>query len=119
MSQQNPSESAATDVEEFITDLDGGVFSRKLSIALSQVAAAAMDNDKQGEVSIKFAFKRIAGTSQVHVDHTLKFLRPTLDGKASEEEKRSTAMHVGKYGRLTLAPENQLSFIDRAGAVQG
>ena len=56
--------SAATDVGEFITDLDGGMFDRKLSIALSQVAAAAVDNDKAGEVTVKFSFAKIAGTTR-------------------------------------------------------
>lgn len=112
------STSAATDVSEFITDLDGGVFDRKLSIALSQVAAATVDNDKVGEVSVKFSFKRIPGTAQVHCEHTLKFSRPTADGKAGEEEKRITPLHVGKFGRLTIAPENQLSMFasDKAAA---
>ena len=41
--------------------------------------------------------------------------RPTPDGKASEEETRSTPMHVGKGGRLSLAPENQMSWLDRDG----
>lgn len=109
------SASAATDVGEFITDLDGGVFDRKLSAALSQVAAAVVDHDKTGEVSIKLTLKKIPGTSQVHCEHVLKFNRPTSDGKASEEEKRTTALHVGKFGRLTLAPENQLSMFDRSG----
>ena len=35
-------------MSEFLEDLDGGVFDRKLSIALSQVAAASIDNDKTG-----------------------------------------------------------------------
>ena len=109
------STSAATDTGEFLTDLDGGVFDRKLSIALSQVAAAAVDNDKVGEVSVKFTFKKIPGTTQVHCEHVLKFSRPTADGKASEEEKRTSALHVGKFGKLTLAPENQLAFLDRNG----
>ncbi len=109
------STSAATDVGEFITDLDGGVFDRKLSIALSQVAAAAVDHDKVGEVSIKFSFKRIPGTSQVHCEHSLKFSRPTAAGKAGEEEKRVTPLHVGKFGRLTIAPENQLGMFTREG----
>ncbi len=108
------STSAATTVSEFMEDLDGGMFDRKMSVALSQVAASSMDHDKVGEVSINFKFKKIPGTHQVQCEHVLKFTRPTADGKASEEEKRSTALHVGKYGRLTLAPENQLSFIDRA-----
>ena len=113
MSQK--STSAATDVGEFITDLDGGMFDHKLSIALSQVAAAAVDNDKAGEVSVKFTFKKIPGTTQVHCEHVLKFSRPTLDGKASEEEKRTTPLHVGKFGSLTLAAPNQMAFLDRQG----
>ncbi|KPU96629.1 hypothetical protein APR50_32675 [Variovorax paradoxus] len=120
MTQQNQpvnpgSSAAATDVGEFVSDLDGGIFDRKLSIALSQVAAAVVDQDKAGEVSIAFSFKKIPGTSQVHCEHRLKFTKPTLDGKAGEEEKRTTALHVGKFGRLTLAPETQMSFMDRAG----
>lgn len=95
--------SAATDVAEFITDLDGGVFDRKLSIALSSVAAAVVDNDKVGEVNIKLSLTRIPWTNQVRCEHTLKFQRPTMDGKASEEEKRSTVLHVGKFGALSLA----------------
>ncbi|CAB4122574.1 hypothetical protein UFOVP33_23 [uncultured Caudovirales phage] len=115
MSAKPETTAAATDVGEFITDLDGGVFDRKLSIALSQVAASVVDNNKVGEVSIKLTFKRIPGTSQVHVEHTLKYAKPTLDGKAGEEESRTTPMHVGKYGKLTLAPENQLELINRQG----
>lgn len=106
---------AATDVGEFITDLDGGMFDRKLSIALSQVASAVVDHDKAGEVTIKLGFKKIPGTTQVHVTHAMKFVKPTMDGKAGEEESRTTALHVGKYGKLTLAPENQMAFIDRHG----
>jgi len=106
-------ESAATDVADFFAELDGGNFDTKLSVALSQVAAAAMDNDKTGEVSIAFKFKRIPGTAQIHCEHTLKFVRPTLDGKAGEEEKRTTPMHVGKYGKLTFAPENQMAMFDK------
>jgi hypothetical protein len=114
------STSAATEVAEFIQDLDGGVFDRKLSIALSQVAAASVDHDKAGEVSIKFTFKKIPGTTQVHCEHSLKFSKPTPDGKSGEEEKRTTALHVGKFGKLTLAPENQMSFIDKVtGEIKG
>ena len=112
---QAQSTSAATDVGELITDLDGGVFDRKLSIALSQVAASVVDNNRAGEVNIKLQFKRIPGTTQVHCEHTLKFTRPTMDGKASEEETRTTALHVGKFGKLSLAPENQMAMFDKSG----
>jgi hypothetical protein len=112
-SPQRPA-SAATDVEEFLTDLDGGVFSTKLSVALSQVAAATVDHDREGKVTIELSFKKIPGTAQVHCAHLLKFTKPTLDGKASEEEKRTTALHVGKFGKLSLAPENQLSMFPKS-----
>lgn len=104
---------SGTDVQEFLTDLDGGVLERKLSLALSQVAAAVVDNDRVGSVSLDLKFTRIPGTHQVHCEHSLKFSRPTINGKASEEEKRTTALHVGKFGRLSLAPENQMSFLDK------
>jgi hypothetical protein len=94
---------AATDVGEFITDLDGGQFDRKLSIALSQVAAACLDNKRTGEVTVKFVFEPLLGTQQVACHHELKFLRPTMDGKAGEQEKRVTVLHVGRYGALSLA----------------
>ena len=113
---QTSSTSAATDVGEFITDLDGGQFDRMLSIALSQVAAGTCDNDGKGEVAIKLAFEKVPGSSMVTCKHTLKFTRPTADGKASEEVTRKTALHVGKFGRLTLAPENQMAMFDRSGA---
>jgi hypothetical protein len=109
------SNAAATDVAEFITDLDGGMFDRKLSIALSQVAAATVDHGRVGKVSIELSFEKIPGTSQVQCKHTLKFTRPTMDGEASEKENRSTALHVGKFGKLSLAPENQMAFLDRQG----
>ncbi len=115
MSNAHQSTSAATDVSEFITDLDGGMFDRMLSTALSTVAAAAVDHDKVGEVSVKFSFKKIPGTHQVHCEHTLKYASPTEDGKRGEEAKRSTPLHVGKFGALSLAPQNQMAFLDRKG----
>lgn len=110
------STSAATDVAEFVTDLDGGQFDRMLSIALSQVAAGTCDNDGKGEVTVKFSFTKVPGAAQVICAHALKFTRPTADGKASEEVTRKTALHVGKFGRLTLAPENQIALFTRDGA---
>ena len=112
------STSAATDVAEFITDLDGGQFDRMLSIALSQVAAGTVDNDGTGEVNIKFKFTKVPGASQVLCAHQLKFSRPTQGGRASVETTRKTALHVGKFGRLTLAPENQMAMFGRDGQPQ-
>ena len=107
---QVPNTSAAqTDVSAFITDLDGGQFDRMLSVALGQVAAGVVDNDKMGEIAVKVHLERIPGTHQVTVKHTLKFTRPTSDGKAGEEATRKTVMHVGKNGVMSLMPLNQMS----------
>ena len=113
--QNHSSTSAATDVAEFLTDLDGGQFERMLSIAVSQVAAGTCDNDGKGEVHIKLAFTKVPGASQVVCAHTLKFMRPTADGKASEEATRKTSLHVGKFGKLTLMPESQMTMFTRDG----
>lgn len=115
MSNTNQSTAAATDVGEFITDLDGGQFDRLLSVALSQVAAGTVDNDGKGEVNVKFSFIKVAGSHQVTCAHKLTFTRPTADGKASEEITRKTTLHVGKYGKLSLVPETQASMFTRDG----
>lgn len=116
MSTDHQSAAAATDVNEFLSDLDAGIFERKLSVALSQAAAAVTDHDKVGEVTVKFQLKKVPGTSQVTCTHLLTYQRPTSSGKVREEDKRSTVLHVGKFGRLSLVPETQTDmFKTRAG----
>ena len=102
------STAAATDVAEFITDLDGGQFERLLSIALSQTAAAVVDNGKKGEVKVTFQVERIPGTHQVRVGHVLKFTKPTSMGRSMEETDGATVLHVGKFGALSLAQPSLL-----------
>jgi hypothetical protein len=106
----------ATDVASFLADLDGGQVERKLSIVLSKVAAAVVDHGKVGSVTFKFDFDQIEGTHQVKCKHTLAFARPTADGSASETESRSTVMHVGRFGQLSLA---QPSLLERDKGRQG
>lgn len=101
--------SAATDVGEFITDLDGGTFEHMLSVALSQTAAAVTDHDKVGKVTITLDVERVPGTHQVRIGHTLKYTKPTSLGKTSDEASSFTVMHVGKYGALSVA---QASLMD-------
>lgn len=114
------SQAAATDVSEFITDLDGGQFERMLSVALSQSAAAAVDKQRAAEVTIKLKLDPISGSHMVHVGHTLTFKKPTELGDTTEKASRTTTLHVGKFGRLTLVPEAQTSFLDKAtGQVKG
>lgn len=111
------SQSAATDVPDLIQELDGGNFERMLSIALSQSAAAAVDNGKVAEVTVKFKLKPIGGTHQVHCEHALVFKKPTSNGKTSEEATQTTTLHVGKFGRLSLIPESQSVLFSKDGSV--
>lgn len=106
---------AATDVQQLISELDVGTFETALSVALSETAANVIDHNKAGEVVVKFKLERIQGTHQVRMEHNLKFSKPTASGKAGEEIKGATVVHVGKYGKLTMAPESQLSFLDKSG----
>ena len=100
---------AATDVAEFMTDLDGGQMEHLLSIALSETAAAVVDNsEKKGSVKLEMTFERIPGTHQVRVEHKVSFSKPTMSGKASEESSGATVLHVGRYGKLSLAQPSLL-----------
>lgn len=102
MHQSRPA-SAATDTAEFLTDLDGGFFEVVVSKALSEVAAAVIDNGKKGKVVITFDMERIQGTHQVRLEHGCKLVRPTSMGKASEETSGATVLYVGQYGAMSLA----------------
>ncbi|MCU7917100.1 MAG: hypothetical protein KZQ95_01925 [Candidatus Thiodiazotropha sp. (ex Epidulcina cf. delphinae)] len=109
-----------TDVSQFISDLDAGIFEEKVSAILSEVAGAVIDISEHklgvtGKVSLEFTIGRIGSSYQVQVDHTLKYARPTLHGKKSEENKKSTPMHVGKGGRMTFFPEDQSQLFTKTG----
>lgn len=94
----------ATDVQQFLSDLDAGLFERKIGIALSDVAAGVIDNDQQGEVTIKLKLKRIGNSTSVVVSHELSYKRPTAKGHQSEVNLTSTPMHVSKGGKMTIYP---------------
>ena len=94
----------ATDVLQFISDLDAGTFEKKLGIALSDVAAGVVDFDKVGEVTVKFKLKHIANSAAVVVAHTISQKRPTSHGERAESDNTSTPMYIGAGGKMTLYP---------------
>lgn len=99
---------AATDVEAIVSDLEAGLFAQQLSVALSEVAASVVDHERKGKVKIELAFEHIKGTHQVRVEHKVSYERPTTSGRAGEETKGATVLHVGKGGRLSLAQPSLL-----------
>lgn len=107
----------ATNVPEFISDLDGGVFAEKLSAVLSDVASAVIDHGEKGQVKVTLDLSRIATSHQVEIKHKLEFSRPTARGAQSEHEVTRTPMYVGPKGALTFFPENQGQFFGKRGEV--
>lgn len=95
--------SAATDVVEFITDLDGGQLELALSVALSRVASHVVDREKAGKVVLSLSIQPIKGAHQIAVDADLSYSHPTLKGKTSESAESTTVLHVGRFGRISLA----------------
>lgn len=95
-----------TDVQEFITDLDAGVFEKKIGAALTDVAYGVVNHGKAGQVVITLDIKQLGNAHQVMVAHKLKYTNPTGNGEVVETDKSSTPMHVGAKG-MTLWPDKQ------------
>ena len=94
-------------VVELIGDLDAGVFGQKIEHALHSVSEGVVSTGRAGKVTLTFDIKQIANSRQVAVKHKLAFVRPTTNGKTSEENTTETPLHVGVRGKLTLFPESQ------------
>jgi len=101
-----------TNVQEFIESLDIGIFEKKLSKALSEVAAAVVAHDRPGKVSITFDIKPLGSGAQVMVNHKLAFTQPRSKGNITEDNTTNTPMYVGKMGDMTIMPDNQTKMFD-------
>lgn len=96
---------------EVLGEFDGGQYLLMLARALGSVASSVIDHDRKGKITLELDFSRIKKTHQVAIKHSLKFLRPTMDGEAGEKVSRETVMHVGKFGKLSIMPEAQMSLL--------
>jgi len=96
-----------TDVQQFLADLYGGAFEKKVGHALSVVAAGVVEHSRKGKVVITFDVARIGESQTVNIGHTVAMDAPTMRGNRTEKDKTETPMHVNRGGRLTLFPENQ------------
>ena len=106
----------ATNVQQFISDLNGGILERQLSTILSDVGAAVMEHGGKGKVKIDINLERIGNTAQVKLPITLSYCCPTMTGKRSEEAESTSLMYIGRAG-LTLFPENQGQMFTKTGEV--
>ncbi|MFW9324687.1 hypothetical protein ACN9OK_12025 [Glaesserella parasuis] len=53
---------AKTNIQDFLGELDAGIFENKLATALSDVALGVLNHDKQGVVKIEFTLRKWIAT---------------------------------------------------------
>lgn len=94
-------------LDETLQEFDAGIFVNKVTEAIKQAALGTVQHSKKGSVSLVFEFSQIGDSSSVQVKHTLKYVKPTKNGKVSEENATSTPLYVNKDGFLTISPELQ------------
>lgn len=112
------SEDRKTDVPEFLSELDAGVFQNKISAALNLVGSGVNNNGGTGEIHIVFKLTQF-DENRVKISHKLKFITPTRRGKQSEEDTTETPMFVGRGGKLTILQEDQGQLFTLAGQTDG
>jgi hypothetical protein len=100
-------ESKPTSFADVLVELDAGTFENKISRAMADCASGVVDTGKAGKIVITLDLKRIAASHQVTVKHSVKFVRPTINGKVTEENATETPLYVGPRGRLTVTPDTQ------------
>ena len=94
-----------TNVDDFVGELNAGMFKEKLGLLLSQAALGTIINgtgNKKGKVTVEFSFIQIGENEQVVVSTKLSHSTPTKRGKKTEEDCTDTPMFVGKGGVLTI-----------------
>ncbi|MBQ4836079.1 hypothetical protein [Pseudoalteromonas luteoviolacea] len=97
--------SNTTDVNNFVSELEGGVFNEKLAHLLSDVALGQVIHgagNRKGKVAIDLTFQRIGENNQVMVSSKLTHTTLTKRGSKSETASNETPFYVGKGGVLTI-----------------
>lgn len=94
-------------LDETLGEFDAGIFVSKATEALKLAALGTIQSSKKGSVTIVLELERIGSSDSVQVKHTLKYTKPTINGKATEENTTSTPMYVDKNGFLTINPQTQ------------
>ena len=92
----------STDHNQFIDDINGGVFAQQLGLAISEVASAVVDNEKKGEINIKLKLSKGVGKNSLTIEHKLTSIAPLEDGRKAEDHEGKTSMYVNKDGDVTL-----------------
>ena len=97
-------------------ELDAGVFIQKATRGLAEVALGAVTTGKSGKVVLTFDLKQIGTSNQVNIHHTVKYIKPTPNGRVTEENKTETPVYVGLGGVLSVLPEKQEKMFNKDGS---
>lgn len=99
-----------TNVDDFVGELEGGIFKERLAIMLTEAALGAVLHNRKGKVSVNFDISRVNESGQVMVSANMKNTKPTKRGEITEAVKSDTPMWVGKGGVITIEqPSEELS----------
>lgn len=98
----------ATDVQEFLSNLEGGVLQEALGNILSDIAFSVRNNDSRikGRVNLSLSFEKL-NDNQVMITHKIDFKKPTSKGSISEDRESQTPMYVNKGGELSIFSKDQ------------
>ncbi|EKO3938737.1 hypothetical protein F7U67_001258 [Vibrio metschnikovii] len=96
-------EDRTTNFPKLMQDLDGGVISNVVGLALSNVARAVSYSDKQGNVKMDLKLKPMGTNNEmVEITVNMSVKEPkTGFGTKSEDFQYTSIAYVGKGGKLT------------------
>ncbi|NAW60113.1 MULTISPECIES: hypothetical protein [unclassified Vibrio] len=96
-------EDRTTNFPKLMQELDGGVISNVVGLALSNVARAVSYSDKQGNVKMDLKLKPMGTNNEmVEITVNMSVKEPkTGFGTKSEDFQYTSIAYVGKGGKLT------------------
>ncbi len=113
-----------TDLGDFASDLDAGIYGEKVAQFISDIAQAVVSEvqnpkDTEDKLTLTFTFKQFGSSgAQVMVTHKIDAKIPTTHGHVNEVETKSTAMHVNEGGKTTFFMEHHGQLFDKQGRVE-
>lgn len=109
-----------TNIAELLGDMNGGTVAQVMEIALSDAALGVLAAGKKtkANVSLDIALIRIGESQQVTAVAKLKYKIPTMRGDRSETYAIDTPLYVGRDGKLTVLPENQIDIFTKQTRVE-
>jgi hypothetical protein len=95
---------------DVIAELDSGIFKDKVTQALKDAGAAAINTGKASKVILELTFNPVSDSRQAHISHTLKQTIPHKTGNYTDTDNKKTLVHVHSTGEVSIFSEEQGNF---------